>query len=196
MTQQPTYYWNGNQYIWDRLRPFNSGLARDLKMLYEWDLEHPGEFVYYPRLCIEKDEIQSHEVAKLPIWGMAEHENSLNDNGTQACRYRILDWGKRVYNNEVQFPYDYWMSDQSLNHEYGRLVYFHEVENNQFNVRGLRKLHLRQLPRGEDPDTSPPPGGSPIPLNPVPPQPNSPSGSELPPNLRERLAQMSNRKTG
>lgn len=69
MTQQPTYYWNGNQYIWDRLRPFNSGLARDLKMLYEWDLEHPGEFVYYPRLCIEKDEIQSHEVAKLPYGG-------------------------------------------------------------------------------------------------------------------------------
>lgn len=179
-----TRYWHPSG-RWDKLRPLNKGMVRDVELLYEWDLEHPGRFAWYPGLCIAAAVQETGEIAKLSRWKLAEWSGtSYEKDGNRSSYYRILEDGKSFCRGEISIPYESWDSDGALNH-LSPQVFIHQVRDG-FDLRTVREYHQRYMQR-EPPENNP---GSPVAPPGPPPQPTPPppvSSSKSPDEIREML---------
>jgi hypothetical protein len=164
--------------VFSRLRPLNAGLILDVRLLGDWDDEHPGVPVYMYQLYIDAGVKASGEVAKLSRWGLARWtgEHYDKDNNVKA-RYQISQYGNRFRHGEIPVHYESWDCDGTLNHA-SPLFYIHQVTEG-FDLRTLRRearLSRRQFLQregGPPPPEEPPPGCActlppPIPLPPLP----------------------------
>lgn len=172
-------WWRYDKGKWDKLRPINKPEIRDLRLLCEWNREHPGEYAYYPRLCLAAGEPESGEVAKLRFWGCAESKGEYSD-GNRSANWRATTKGHRVDRDEEPIPRYCWESDKAL-WEDGPWVYASQVRE-RFNLISISKWHWRPPSRTEPPEwfDSPqadiPPEDPPPPTSPPPP-PTRPSPS-------------------
>lgn len=89
-----------------------------LIQIYRWDLNHPGEYVYVPKLINASGKSLWGDYSKARFWGLIEAEEGIRADGSSRVGYwRITrkgtDWvlGRislpryvRVYNNQPLGP--------------------------------------------------------------------------------------------
>lgn len=84
-----------------RRRALNSGMARTLIRLRNWDNESPGQFVHVPTVLSG----DNHEVSQLAWWGLVEERPDIKDDGNPHAGYwRITIKGRDFARNTLAVP--------------------------------------------------------------------------------------------